>query len=81
MAPGNPEPSKNVVYCTLSTISIGEGARAVKLLEEIISVFFPQKELILQRWGEWIRRDSNPHLRLGQSAVFPLHHGPGVQFP
>src|SRR5215467_5974582 len=26
--------------------------------------------------GEWTRRDLNPHLRLGQSAVFPLHHGP-----
>ena len=30
--------------------------------------------------GAPTRRDSNPHLRLGQSAVLPLHHGPYGQF-
>lgn len=30
----------------------------------------------LRTKGEWTRRDSNPHPRLSQSAVLPLHHGP-----
>src|SRR6266700_5744365 len=34
----------------------------------------------LRQEGEWTRRDSNPHLRLGQSAMFPLHHGPCILY-
>ena len=65
----------HVMYSTLSSLSIGRGLAYVKLLEEIISAFSPQKNSS-STVGEWTRRDLNPHLRLGQSAVFPLHHGP-----
>src|SRR5262249_32799592 len=49
----------------------------VKLLGESIFAFVSPKGL-LHIPGEWTRRDSNPHLRLGQSAVLPLHHGPSA---
>jgi hypothetical protein len=76
MAPGlSGAISNHVVYCTLSIFSIGRMDRYVKLHGEIISAFSPQKKLS-STIGRMTRRDSNPHLRLGQSAMFPLHHGP-----
>jgi hypothetical protein len=63
------------------SFSIGGDGDNVKLLGEIISAFSPSTKFSHHKRGEWTRRDSNPHLRLGQSAVLPLHHGPYGEFP
>src|SRR5947208_6507396 len=59
--------------CPLSVL-----ARAVLMssyLRKYLCVLSP-KQTFSQSIGEWTRRDSNPHLPLRHSAVFPLHHGP-----
>ena len=53
----------------------GGQSDAVKLLEEIISVFSPQNGSSTET-GVWTRRESNPHLHFDREPCYPLHHGP-----
>ena len=73
--------SKLGTYSTLRRSQYILDCFAVKLL--FVGEGYPclhHPRTCVPRRGTWTRRDSNPYLLPSQGAVFPLHHGPQLEF-
>src|SRR5207249_5410166 len=70
---GDPEPFKNPQCWHSVNVSIDDAHSSVKLLwGDYLCIVSPQIRPSSTK-VEWTRRESNPHLRRGQTAVFPLN--------